>query len=66
MAAKICLGCDYYHPKFITVIGRECAAFRHCTEMETCGMRTPPLPRDEQGRIIFSLLDPPEVKLPHR
>ena len=53
MAAKICQGCDYYHPKFITVIGRECAAFYTCTESEACGLRTPPLPHDEYGRQII-------------
>jgi hypothetical protein len=52
MAAKICWGCDYYHPRFITVIGRECAAFGTCTEAEECGLRTPPLLRDESGRQI--------------
>ena len=53
MAAKICRGCDYYHPGYFTVIGRECAAFVTCTETETCGLRTPPLPRDESGRQIL-------------
>jgi hypothetical protein len=52
MAAKICRGCDYYRPLFFTVIGRECAAFRTCVEVESCGLRTPPLPRDENGRQI--------------
>ena len=54
MAAAICLGCDYYHPKNYNVIGRECSAFIQCTEVEECGLRTPPLQRDQNGARIVS------------
>ncbi|MDD3212103.1 MAG: hypothetical protein PHY64_00390 [Eubacteriales bacterium] len=49
MAARICVGCDYYKPQFFRLIGRECAAFRTCVTEEACGMRAPSLPRDASG-----------------
>ncbi len=62
MAARICLGCDYYKPKFFTVIefGKECAAFGTCVTVDSCGMRAPSLSRDEQGRQIIPKKDKSE------
>ena len=52
MAARICLGCDLYMPKTQFKIGWECAAFRKCVQTNQCGIRMPPLPRDEFGMQI--------------
>lgn len=50
MASMICKGCDLYKPQNPRLHGRECAAFGTCTESNLCGIRIPPLPRDDPGR----------------
>ncbi|MEA5145636.1 MAG: hypothetical protein VB041_06350 [Candidatus Limiplasma sp.] len=57
MASFICRGCELYKPKNPRLLGRECAALTKCTEDDCCGIRIPPLPRDDPSR--FSPADMP-------
>ena len=64
MASPICKGCDFYKPQYYRVLGRECAAFGTCTENDRCGIRIPPLPRDDSDRFSRSASQNTEPQTP--
>lgn len=49
MASTICKGCDLYMPQNPRLRGRECAAFKTCTENDFCGTRIPSLRWEQEN-----------------
>ena len=65
MASPICKGCDYYKPKHPLLIGRECAAFRTCTEDDFCGARSPSLQWERENAERLTVLPAQKEGIPH-